>query len=664
MPVGRRFDFQIGGKGFILARPQPGGRSWHRTGRSDTPGQRSVESTKYGALPDELDHVDVWNDWSSGYGNAYYKPEQPKVYHWSENIDSRWPRQLIHCQALDNAFTKALVGSPNAINAFLDVLPTATTQHARIGAGAVMVLADQYFEVATPIYNNDLAAGSIIATSALMRWGYRPAVFGSYIYVPNLSGTSFQQVTFDGVASPNVAGMPAAGFAVAGNRLWRYHGPGTKRIYVQSCAAGIDPLLTANWSATITIGNGQYDISDMIAVEDQIFIGMPDGMYVGDQSGTFYNVLSQLASQRHQDNCRTLVPYGNGVLAPHQGGLYYYQQNDFSAVVRDVGPNLNSNRSPVRGRITALETRGPWVYAGLWTGSESYLLVGRDTGETFAWHPMQRMRTAFGARRISAIHIDGITTTSGGLYNLSHRLWIGGDSSGSARTVYNLIPIPANDTNPLNADPDFIVDATSPWYIASARIDLGIIDSGAPATSKLYRSFEVWADNLATGSPYCNVYYDVDRSGSFKLLGTIAKSPKDTLYFSTGEGSFVTGQSIELSLQSFTSTAPQTPVYRGFALRSSFLPRSVDMIQAVVRVTDNLHDRQGQPMRSGATMLQELRDLANPNVNVGPHQLIDLAGATAWAKVMPPIEEQEVWQQGSEYPEIAATVRMAVLNYS
>jgi hypothetical protein len=81
----------------------------------------------------------------------------------------------------------------------------------------------------------------------------------------------------------------------------------------------------------------------------------------------------------------------------------------------------------------------------------------------------------------------------------------------------------------------------------------------------------------------------------------------------------------------------------------------------VVRIADGLRDRQGGEMRSGATMLAELRALAIANT---PTTLIDLTGAQSYVSVLPPVTEQEVYQRGDEYPEVAATIQMAVLTFS
>jgi hypothetical protein len=126
-------------------------------------------------------------------------------------------------------------------------------------------------------------------------------------------------------------------------------------------------------------------------------------------------------------------------------------------------------------------------------------------------------------------------------------------------------------------------------------------------------------------------------------------------------GVFATGQTLALSLESFTASAGVSPVYRAVVLRGALRPKSTDQITAVVRIADNMRDRQGGTMRSAATMLTELRALAQSN---SPTTLLDLTGAASYVNVIAPIEEQEAYQQGSEEPELMATVKMSVLTFS
>jgi hypothetical protein len=396
----------------------------------------------------------------------------------------------------------------------------------------------------------------------------------------------------------------------------------------------------------------------MIAYGEQLCVGTRDGLYMGDETGTFYNVLPELSHQKHEDNCRDLTIHHNGIVVPHVGGLYWYRSNGLDAQVDVISPPPPGRNNPISGYPLAVRSIGDTLLAAYWTGSASFLLAGHSQPSGWVWHPLNRIPVPW---RVNRLHVDGITVSSGGVYALPNRLWVltsGSPNPNILNTLY-ACEIPPQYGNPLVPTPAFSAN-----YVGSAVIELGSVDFGAPSTPKLFRSVEVWAENLTWPARVGNFYYDVDHSGSWTLLGQAITSPKQTLYFPAGEGTFTTGQSIELRLESFTASAAFTPIYRTILIRGALMPRSVDEITAVVRIADNMSDRQGQPMRSAATQIKELRDLANVTVTTQPIQLIDLTGATQWVKLIPPIGEMDVYQQGSDYPELAATIRMAVLSYT
>jgi hypothetical protein len=144
--------------------------------------------------------------------------------------------------------------------------------------------------------------------------------------------------------------------------------------------------------------------------------------------------------------------------------------------------------------------------------------------------------------------------------------------------------------------------------------------------------------------------------GARTLLGRAQTSPRTTLYFPSGEGSFVTCYDWELSLDSFTITPAVTPVYRSFVLHGAFLTEGADEITAVLDIADGRADRKGTAMRSAAAQMAELRSIAGG----GPVSLIDLTGAVNWVTVERAIGEEETYQQGADEPEVAVTVRMVV----
>ena len=697
MPVRIGADFQLDGKPFMLARGQFKGRAWRRTGTPDSPGRRLAADVRWGQLPDEIDHPEVWDDWSGGFGDAYRDPEHPNRYHWAENFDPRFPHQLVHAQVfravssvIASPYRSSIYIDPNSLapgvavveasvrincNALLDIRTLGSTWGQAAGdpdipghLRSVMMLGKGWWSELVPQdhalsgYDFNLMNAFVEGTTGGLYAGtgvqfcHRPVVTASYILLPVSTGTGFQTVNRAAVFNNASAGSLAGrAFAVVGKHIWRAAQPAAggaaDAFYLQNCDVLVPPTIVANWGATYYIEGGQFPVQDLVGHGEQVAASTARGLYVGDSSGTFINVLSEAGMQSHPENGRDLAVWQGSVIYPHVGGLWAYWKGDFSRRIKEIGPlGKLSNKGPIQGRIRAVRGHGQWLLAGLYTGSVSHLLAGRADGDEMIWHSLNRLPIA---SEVNRLHVDGAIYASNGT-PLPARIWLATEQI-SLNGVVWWMPIPPGFGNPLAPAMGF-----SPNYMGSARMDFGATDWGSPGTPKVFRAVELWADNLASAAQYAKVYYTVD-TGSRQLLGTVAKSPKDTLYFPSSAASWCTGQSIALSIESFTASYGITPVYRSVVLRGALRPRSVDQVMAVVRIADNLRDRRGGVMRPGAVQLSELRTLA---VSASPVQLVDLAGATSWVIVQAPVEETEVYQQGEEEPEIAATVQMSILTFS
>jgi len=813
MPVGQQYDYMLGINGYMLAREKDGPRAWKRTGAPDAPRRRQINDVTYGDVPDTLDHPEVWNDWSGGFGDAYEMPDRPNTYHSARGFDLRFPRQAIHAQApqllaaayasvarnaevffdvppasrltvganpstatglnwttpenvfvsddaratnagvnillaggfslnvlagatvlgievtyeggmaasiaaLDRVVTigltkdgEALAGTEktgrpfgaddgaadvtNIAGSAGDLWGTTWTPaevndsafgtrlnggifgptrrvdlirmdvHYRVGGaqtppgGSVLVMGRDFIGALTPTqYQN--TAGSAFelrheATAGGPMFGYRPALFGSFLYIPNIEGSAFLRRGYSDVVYSLGPGMPAQWFGVGAGRLWT----SIDGITVRSVAAGANAMATGNYSASLSVGMGARRSRDAVAIDDQLMIGFPDGVYQGNLTGTFSNIMADIGELADDDNCRDLTAFQGGLIAAAGSHLWWYRPSTGgNSELREVGPSgLSSNRSRIRGRFTTVRGFGKWLYAGLFTGSGSYLMVGRDASAPlpYVWHPLHDFLGL--TCKVSRIHIDSITRASGG-QAIPNRIWCAteasyGSQAGATAPVFYW-PIPYGDGNPLS-------DLTfSPNYMGSARLDMPESDWGAPGASKTWRVNETWSEGLASGAQYADLYYALDQ-GARATLGRVQQSPKAVTYFPAGVGSFVRGQALALSVDSFTASVNLTPGYRAFVTRGTLMPRSIDTIEARTRIADNMRDRNGGKMRPGATMLRELRGYAGGSA---PVLMTDLAGATSWVKVQPPIEEVEFYQQGQENPEVAAMVRASVMEFS
>lgn len=656
----RPFDFTLdngrGAKGFLLWRfGQNQGRAWSRAGQSDTAAQRSVEDVKYGRLPDEIEFAAVYNSFDGGFGHAYRTVGGSDTLHWSENMDTRFPNQAVHCQAFQ-LLPQAQYASTNINANYIIDVPLQGVDNPPPGTGAVLVAGKGHITSYTPTHLTTI--GSMFdriyeATGGgALNFGNRMAVFGSFSYIPNTDGSGFYRRGHNGTTYTLNSLQPAEVILNAGDRL-AFFWKGSSAEHMRTVAAGADPMATASYSATINIGPGHLHVGDAVARDRQIFAGLPNGLHAGDTSGTFVNVLPELEAQIHEHNAADLCVYNTEIQVPHIAGLWSYLPSTFQANAREVGPSNRGDRSPVHGHIHAVAGLGPWLYSAMWTGSTSYMLAGRDyTDGSRRWHVMQRAPHGVNIHRI---HFDGVTSASGGNRAIPQRLWAAGDKDLGATAPLYVMPVPRNNDNPLAPDPTFTAN-----YCGSARMDFGRDNRGAPATPKVYRCVEVRSDLLLSGVRYADVYYTID-GGSRTYLGRANDSPRSKIWFTGVNGNFVTGHDIEISLESYTASVNISPIHYEVVVRGALRPQSVDEITAVVRVADGMKDRRGAPMRPAANIAADLRGFAG---TVNPVRLSDLTGAGAWVLVRPNIEETEAYQAGQEVPETQMTVHMAVLDFT
>lgn len=665
----RQNDFSLDDRPFRLLRRRGAGRSWHRYSVADLPGGAGPDEGRFNSLSPGLRFAEVFDDFSGGDGWAYRSSAPPDAVHWSENLDTRFQGQAVHCQALTTVSVDTAGAGPLVDVVGLMDVPLYGVANPPPGTGAVALIQKDNlgagdFDVYVLSPNTvGVGAGAFDVTQAGDAQHVlegRPAAFGSFHYVPTATGNFFEERSRDFVAVTTCTWNGGGRhFAAAGARLWRAFDLPAGGSALTSLALGGSAGNALDWSATLPIGNGVGKITDLAAYREQVLAGRPEGLYAGDQSGSFFNVTGELGGQVHPDNWRDLTVHEGEVVGPHVSGVFAYNPTVTNvARVRQVSPPQRSARSPVVGRYRATRSYAGWLYAGLFTGSGSYLRAGREVGPgDWRWYTLQRLPHP---TRLGRIHVDGVTVASGNTRLLPQRMWLATDASfvtGGTSPLY-VAPVPRDNGNPLQADPVFSAN-----YCGSARLDLPAVDRGAPGIQKVWERIEVWADALASGVRYADVYYTVDR-GARTLAGRVGTSPVAALVLGSTNGSFVVGRELEVSVESYTTTSGSAPVYRSVVVYGRMLPKYVEVIDAQVQVADNLADRHGTPMRPAAVMVDDLRAMSDPLRDGGrPHKLVDLAGATSWVTVGAP-EETEVWQQGGDAPEVAVSIRLAVLSLS
>lgn len=699
--VNQQFDFLLqspGGpqNGYMLQR-SGNARSWHRTGVPDIPTKRLPQDQNYGNVSDTLDHPEVIDDWSGGPGEFRRTASNPNAYAWSINMDTRFPGMMIHSQApqlLDN-----VVYSGAALNAnWITTVPMGSLAQTLAGQGAVLVLGNGYLARYEPV----AAASFILAfesTDAPTKWGRRPAIYGSFMYLPNLTGTAWYRrgladllFTYSALATVGVSDW----FAVSSQQMW-FEAGGRGRLRSFTSSEG-NLLNGANLGATVQVGNGYFATRDAVALEDQLIVGSSDGMYAGNTTGTFNNVINDTATSFNPENFAALTTHQGYVVGAAGAHIWAFHPSTIQSITREIGPpylgmapTLGTGPAYV-GRFQAVTSYGRWLYTSLFTGSGSIFWAGFDPGGEgpFTWYPLHDF---LGMNvKVTQIHVDGITTNSGGqmiprrIFAVCDASW-GAQAGATAPIVF--WPIPDGDDNPV------LSQSFTPNFMGSASIETSYDDWQAPGTPKVWRQANIYGSRLPItpyvgwklgplqpATPmYCGtnnsiilyppmpaftLSYVIDAGAQIALVNaTGTGTVNGNIYFNPG-GS-ITGHEIRWRLDSqptnnigILPAVSAWPVYRAIIGRGAVAPPVFETIEVKAEV--GRPDRRGGNARTNAGQLvTELRDYAT---GTGPQILTDLVGNTYYVKVQGPIEEEEFWQQGRDDPQVIAGFRMAVLSFS
>lgn len=145
----------------------------------------------------------------------------------------------------------------------------------------------------------------------------------------------------------------ATQLAVVDEKLWRAKGTNN----VSSCIT--TPLTLANWSADYPVGDSTYAINCIVDYQGAVWVGKPDGMYLGDPTGKFHNQTPQLRQWPHADNCKGAFVAKGSLWVPSAAGLIRIRMGES----KPKGPE-----------ITFRPDYRFWVRDGVEFGGQIYLL--------------------------------------------------------------------------------------------------------------------------------------------------------------------------------------------------------------------------------------------------------------------------------------------------
>lgn len=601
------YDILLDGQGYMLARQGQlghGRRAWQVELQGASIAEQAA-GPRWGNQAAPVDLPVVFSTAHLGYGDDRYQMEGR--YHYGVGVDARFPGMVLAGPAL----TVVATGLADDVTRFAEA------------GGELFFLCGRYVKRVT-------AAGAIADERDLGAAGVDMEAFlgNLYVSVGFGDGAYLQRRAADGVWTAS-SDVQRGEMAVLGERLWAASGAAEVR------GVAADPLVAANWTGAYAVGDPGTAITGLVGLEDLLYCGKADGLYVLDSSGTAWQRTPELRGVVDASNCAGMGAWHGALWVPHLRGLLRVQeQGEAGYVIASVQPGREAAAdNPVRGRVTALVGDDRWLYVALYTGTDTYILAGREMGTAdgvaMLWHPLALLE----GRACRAMHLSGLWA--------SPRLFLGvGPDVG-------YITLPRQADSPL-ADPDC-------RYARQGRIYYPAHDSRVPATTKLYRSVEIHAEGLDS-SNYIDVFLRLD-DGDWRYAGRAQESPVSRLLL---DPRGLAAKAVRVRLN--YTLADEAHVIRilDVVLRAAERPELVPVIAAAVRCADRLPTN-GQMVcpRSGAEMAAALRALAKADRSV---TLVDPAGGVRQVVVLGPLGETEVYQEGQLAQELILTVRMAVFS--
>lgn len=284
-----------------------------------------------------------------------------------------------------------------------------------------------------------------------------PSDFAQYVSGP-FDGT---QTTFTD------ADFTATGIHSGPDALYRAHSNFAGNVALIKKSTATTPATVAadaNWapSAGETMADPGIPITRLATLGEDLVVGKRDGLFEFDSTFTPRVAIEWMKAFLWEHNCNAILPLGQNreVIVSFRRGLYYLPLNKSIGVEQ-----LSGNETDIKGRYTAIEYDGNWIYAFLEnTDAERTYIVKmrprRSPGPgLFEHHPIARLID----RQVLAAYLWPGATIDGTVYG--PRLYFG---NGADSVAY----IRLGDTQPDVLDPNYhFTDGN--WSIRWPQDDFG-----------------------------------------------------------------------------------------------------------------------------------------------------------------------------------------------
>jgi len=428
--------------------------------------------------------------------------------------------------------------------------------------------------------------------------------------------------------------------------------------------AATDPMTAGNWGATISVGDTTYGINSLVSDQGHIYVAKTNGLHDVDGSTGFTpNLMPFYEAAIDDENGVSSICANGSIYVNDIAGLFRMDVSGGSTTGRitTVTPGHGlPNETPIRGKITAMTSYGPWIIAAVYNGTDSYIMWGRDIMQGDAgtspfgygagygpspsaigpnpmlWHGALISLPNQICRMLS---ISGLTSPP--------RLWLGTYNTLTSTASVQWCIIPRTENPMQDIECTFATD----W-----EVHIPGQDWTHPVTTKDLLQIDVQADGLNSTSTIDFAVAADD--GSLQDFGTADVSPQCSV---VGADDFF-GRRLAICMDG------HNPSYAPIAVRAIMLRAQLRPALRRVRTYDVLLGEGNEDRMGGRDITRPLNEYRKlePLQWGGRVKLRDEFGEGWDVLVLPPIQRKVIFLRGESgkgtgEPVIVATLQLKLL---
>jgi len=358
--------------------------------------------------------------------------------------------------------------------------------------------------------------------------------------------------------------------------LWRSES--ANKYQLKYCSTS--PEADTNWSAAVSVGTSDYDITGFCLFNDVVVVAKENALYYVDQDYLAHTYFDY-TDQADADNGKNVHVWSNNVYVPIHAGLWRWT----GSMVDTVGPDKRGGMPRYwHGRVADMVTLGNWLFVAYDNQNISTEYSSLLAYNGIGWHGFIRCRPRGNFGRLTALHV---TTDIGG----ETRLWM----FMNYQTQYLVL---STETENHYDWPSAIFETegwiATPWW-----------DGGLYNAKKYFNNVTFVADGL-TSNTYIDIHYQLDGeeiggSGIQYYLGRLDanSSNPQTFHLPDETEAF----SIRLIFYFFTKDSTETPRLRSYNVEALVRPPPSYAHSFVVTIADNLRLMDGSEETATAETL-------------------------------------------------------------